>query len=204
MESFLWKNVVKEIIRFENTIFDPFHGNFWFSIVHNSSTKPPFQSNQTTDAWRIYREKGFVLGLIRKDALLASYGRFKMPFCPLSLPNRTPIGARSYANWGTIGTQLAPNWHPIDHHSRLSGSIGEGQYYSTKLLIESIIQSNRGQVHVRTENVIFCTLFYILIWTKDRGKVHDRNLRAGWTHMKILMMCREFGIIESMVQHRSS
>ena len=113
--------------------------------------------------WRIYRGKGFVWDLIEKDALLASYGRFKMPFCPLSLPNHTPNGARSYANWGMIGVRLAPNWHPIGHDSRLTGSIGKGQYYYAKLLIESIIQSNRGQVHVRTENVIFCTLFYILI-----------------------------------------
>ena len=102
--------MVKEILRFENTIFDPFHGNFRFSIVHNSSTMPPFQSNPIIDVWRIYREKEFVWGLIGKDALLMSYGRLKMPFCPLSLPNRTPIGLRSYANWGTIGTQLAPNW----------------------------------------------------------------------------------------------
>jgi len=102
--------VVKEILRFENTIFDPFHGNFRFSIVHNSSTRPPFQSNLITDVCRTYRGKGFVLGLIGKNALLMSYGRLKMPFCPLSLPNRTPIGLRSYANWGTIGTQLAPNW----------------------------------------------------------------------------------------------
>jgi len=119
--------VVKEIIRFESTIFDPFHGNFRFSMVLNSSTKHPFQSNPIIDVWRIYREKGFAWDLIEKDALLASYGRFKMPFCPLSLPNRTPIGARSYANWGTIGTQLAPNWHPIGYLSRLTGSSGAGQ-----------------------------------------------------------------------------
>ena len=113
MESSFWKTLVKEIIRFENTIFDPFHGNFWFSMVLNLSTRHPFQSNRIVVVWRIYRGKGFVLGLIGKDALLASYGRFKMPFCPLSLPNRTPIGARSYANWGTIGTQLAPNWPSV-------------------------------------------------------------------------------------------
>ena len=113
VERFLWKALLKEIIRFENTIFNPFGGNFRFSIVHNWLTKHPFQSNQITVVWRIYRGKGFVLGLIGKDALLASYGRLKMPFCPLSLPNRTPIGARSYANWGTIGTQLAPNWPSV-------------------------------------------------------------------------------------------
>jgi len=102
--------VVKEIIRFENTIFDPFHGNFRFSMVLNSSTRHRFQSNRSVVVWRLYRGKGFVLGLIEKDALLASYGRLKMPFCPLLVPNGTPIGLRSYANWGTIGTQLAPNW----------------------------------------------------------------------------------------------
>ena len=98
---------MKDIIQFEKPIFDHFCGNFRFSIVLNSSTKHPFQSNPITDVWRIYRGKGFVWDLIEKDALLAGYGRFKMPFCPLSLPNRTAIGARSYANWGTIGTQLA-------------------------------------------------------------------------------------------------
>jgi len=85
---------LKEILRFENTIFDPFGGNFQFSIVLNLSTGHPFQSNHITDVWRIYRGKGFVLGLIEKDALLASYGRLKMPFCPLSLPIHTPIGTR--------------------------------------------------------------------------------------------------------------
>ena len=129
MESFLWNFVLKEIIRFEKPIFDHFCGNFRFSIVLNSSTKHPFQSNPITYVWRIYRGKGFVWDLIEKDALLASYGRFKMPFCPLSLPNRTPIGLRSYANWGTIGVRLATNWHPIDHHSRLSASIHKGRYY---------------------------------------------------------------------------
>ena len=77
--------------------------------------------------WRIYREKGFVLGLIEKDALLASYGRLKMPFCPLSLPNHTPIGARSYYDRNPIGVRLATNWHPIGHLSRLTGTIGAGQ-----------------------------------------------------------------------------
>jgi len=100
--------------------------NFRFSMVLNSSTKHPFQSNPIIDVWRIYREKGFVWGLIGKDALLASYGRLKMPFCPLSLPNRTPIGARSYYDWGMIGVRLAPNWHQIGHLSRLTGSIGAG------------------------------------------------------------------------------
>ena len=118
--------MVKEIIRFENTIFDPFHGNFRFSMVLNSSTKHPFQSNPIIDVWRIYREKGFVWDLIEKDALLASYGRLKIPFCPLSLPNRT----RSSPDWGTIGIQLVPNWYPIGHHSRLSGSIGGGHIIS--------------------------------------------------------------------------
>jgi len=134
MESFLWKFLVKEIIRFENTIFDPFHGNFWFSMVLNLSTRHPFQSNRIVVVWRIYRGKGFVLGLIGKDALLASYGRLKMPFSPLSLPNRMPIGVRSYANWGTIGTQLAPNWHPIGHDTRLSGSNGAGYIISQNYL----------------------------------------------------------------------
>ena len=46
-----------------------------------------------------------------------------------------------------IGVRLAPNWHPIGHDTRLSGSNGEGQYYSVKLLIELIVQSNRGDVH---------------------------------------------------------
>ena len=132
MESFLWKNVVKEIIRFENTIFDPFHGNFWFSMVLNSSTRHPFQSNWITDVWRIYREKGFVWDLIEKDALLANYGRLKIPFCPWSLPNCTPIGARSYANWGTIGTQLAPNWPSFT----TKWINRRGPYYFIKLLIE--------------------------------------------------------------------
>ena len=156
-------------------------------MVLNSSTRHPFQSNQS----------------VVKDALLASYRRLKMPFCPLLVPNGTPIGLRSYANWGTIGVRLAPNWHPIGHLSRLTGSIGEGQYYSTKLLIESIIQSNRGQVHVRTENVIFCTLFYILIWTRDRGRFTIENLRAGWTH-EMLMMFWGLELIVSIVQRRSS
>jgi len=96
--------------------------------------------------WRIYRGKGFVLGLIEKDAFLASYGRLKMPFCPLLISNCTPIGARSYYDWGTIGVRLATNWHPIGHDTRLTGSIGEGQYYSAKLLIELIVQTNRGDV----------------------------------------------------------
>ena len=46
-----------------------------------------------------------------------------------------------------IGVRLATNWHPIGHDSQLTGSIGEGQYYSAKLLIELIAQSNRGDVH---------------------------------------------------------
>jgi len=75
-------------------------------------------------------EKGFVLGLIEKEALPASYGRFKMPFCPLSVPNRTPIGARSYYDRPPIGVRLAPNWYPIGHHSQLSGSIGGGHIIS--------------------------------------------------------------------------
>ena len=100
----------KEIIQFENTILGDFHQNLRFSIVHNSSTRHPFQSNRLIDVWRIYRGKGFVLGLFGKDALLASYRRLKIPFWPLLIPNRTPIGARSQYDWGTIGTQLAPNW----------------------------------------------------------------------------------------------
>ena len=120
------KRLWKEIIRFENTILDHFCWNLQFSIVHNSSTRHPFQSNQITNAWRIYREKGFVLGLIEKEALLMSYGRFEMPFRPLSVPNHTPIGARSYYDRPLIGVWLAPNWYPIGHHSRLSGSIGGG------------------------------------------------------------------------------
>ena len=129
---------------------DDFHQNLQFSIVHISSTRHPFQSNRLIDVWRIYRGKGFVLGLFGKDALLASYRRLKIPFWPLLVPNRTPIGARSYYDWGPIGVRLGSDWHAIRHNSRLTGSIGEGQYYSAKLLIESIIQSNRGQVHVRT------------------------------------------------------
>ena len=111
--------MVKEIIRFENTIFDPFHGNFRFSMVLNSSTRHPFQSDQS----------------VVKDALLASYRRLKMPFCPLLVPNGTPIGLRLYANWGTIGTQVAPNWprYTTKWIKRC------GLYYFIKLLIQSSI-----------------------------------------------------------------
>jgi len=148
---------VKEIIRFENTIFDPFHGNFRFSMVLNSSTRHPFQSNPITDVCRTYREKGFVLGLIGKDALLMSYGRLKMPFCPLSLLNRTPIGARSYANWGTIGTQLAPNWPRY----KTNWVNRRGAIISHKITYRTIVQSNRGEkltINVRTSRFVhYCS-----------------------------------------------
>ena len=120
---------MKEIIRFEKPIFGHFREILPFSTGNKSVTKPIFQSNSITVVWRMYRGKGFLLNVIGNKALLASYRRLKMPFCPLSIPNRTPIGLRSYSDWGTIGVRLGTNWYQIGHHSRLSGSIDKGPYY---------------------------------------------------------------------------
>ena len=158
MESFLWENVVKEIIRFENTILDPFGGNFWFSIVLKLSTRHPFQSNWTIVVWRIYKGKGFVWDLIEKDALLASYERFKMPFCPWSLPNCNPIGARLYANWGTIGTQLAPNWPSFT----TKWIKRRGLYYFIKLLRELLLCVIRSW---RTRYILWYHVYYSITYT---------------------------------------
>ena len=197
------KTLQKEIIRFENMIFDPFHGNFRFSIVHNSSTRHPFQSNWITDVWRIYRGKGFVLGLFGKDALLASYRRLKMPFCPLSLPNGTPIGARSYYDRRPIGVRLATNWHPIGHHSRLSGSIGAGLYYFIILLILSSIYN---EIVDRFTFELKMSFRYIIAYTnpnKRSWKEHDHN-HARRLNTRNSSDVLRVELIESNMKHRSS
>ena len=94
----------------------------------------------------MYREKGFQWKVIGNEALLHSYYQLKSHFLPfwkklgchckaIALPLAT--------QWRPNGTQVGAKWHD----TRLSGSNGEGQYYSAKLLIELIAQSNRGEVY---------------------------------------------------------
>ena len=46
-------------------------------------------------------------------------------------------------DWGPIGTKLAPNWPSVT----TNWVNWRGQYYSAKLLIVLIAQSNRGEVY---------------------------------------------------------
>ena len=103
------KILQKELIPVEKPILGHFREILPFSIVHNSSTSHPFQPNLITVAWRIYRGKGFVSGLIEKDALLASYCQLKSHFLPFWRPFGLPLATQLGANWVPISTKLAPN-----------------------------------------------------------------------------------------------
>jgi len=105
------KILQEELIPVEKPILGHFREILPFSIVHNSSTSHPFQPNLITVAWRIYRGKGFVSGLIEKDALLASYCQLKTHFLPFWHPIGLPLGCHWQPNWVPIGYQLALNWH---------------------------------------------------------------------------------------------
>jgi len=110
VESFLWKNYVKEILPVEKPIFGHFREILSFSKGNNWVTKPCFQSNSITVVWRIYRGKGFVLKVIEDEPLLASYYHLKTHFFPLWRQNGEPMGCHWQPNWVPIGYQLAPNW----------------------------------------------------------------------------------------------
>jgi len=140
------KSLHEEIISVEKPILGHFRKILPFSTANKWVTKPIFQSNFITVVWRMYREKGFQWKVIGNEALLHSYYQLKSHFLPfwkklgchckaIALPLAT--------QWRPNGTQVGANWHD----TRLSGSNGEGQYYSLKLFIELIVQSNRGDVH---------------------------------------------------------
>ena len=141
------------------------------------------------------------MGLIGKDALLASYGRLKMPFCPLSLPNPTPIGARSYANWGTIGTQLAPNWPRY----KTNWVNRRGAIISHKITYRTIVQSNRGEkltINLTISPFVHYLLYLFELEIVERRTRSRSKLARRVNTRKILMMFRELGIIGSIVQRR--
>ena len=92
----------------------------------------------------------------------------------------TIIGQLGY-DWLPIGTQ-APNLPSFT----TKWINRRGAIIFHKITYRKIVQSNRGQVHVRTWNVISCTLSLILIWIRGCGtnKFTIENLRVGGTHAK--------------------
>ena len=138
--------------------------------------------NWLTDVWRIYRGKGFVWDLIEKDALLASYGRFKMPFCPLSLPNRTPIGARTYANWGTIGTQLAPNWprYKTNWVNWRGAIVFIKITYRINSIYDRIVEL--FTINVRTSRFLQYSLYWFKLEVVERTRSRSKLARRLNTH----------------------
>jgi len=67
--------------------------------------------------------KGFVSGLIDKDALLPSYCQLKTQFLPFWIQIGLPLGP----HWGPSGGPVGTQWVQSGHNSRLTGSIGVGQ-----------------------------------------------------------------------------
>ena len=125
------KNLLKEIMPVEKPILGNFCEILPFLTGNKLVTKPIFQSNSTTVVWLMYRGKGFVLNVIGIEALLPTYCLLKTHFLPLWIENGLPLGAK----WPRYTTKWI-NWR--------------GAIISHKITYIKSIQSNRGQVHIRT------------------------------------------------------
>jgi len=125
------------------------------------------------------------------------------PFFAIVDTKCVATGAPLGPHWAPSGHPVGTQWVQSGHYSRLSGSIDAGQYYFIKLHIQSSLCVIKSW---RTRYILGYHVYYSITYTysnRDRGKVHDRKL-ARRVNTKILMMFRGLGIIESIVQRRSS